>query len=115
MWMMALLVAASTQEVRHPNLLLDREEIEQTKVKVREHPWAAQLLERVKSKAEKDGEPLEAAIAYVLTGDAKYSLRRPPAPPFRRAKPDAPLRENRRQGRTGVGTLELVGGDRLGL
>ena len=73
MWMLALLIAASTQEVQHPNLLLNREEIEQTKVKVREHPWAAQLLERVKSKAEKDGEPLEAAIAYVLTGDAKYS------------------------------------------
>lgn len=73
MWMMALLIAASTQEVRHPNLLLNREEIEQTKVKVREHPWATQLLERVKSKAEKDGEPLEAAIAYVLTGDAKYA------------------------------------------
>jgi hypothetical protein len=73
MWMIALLVAASAQEARHPNLLLTREEIEQVKVKVREHPWAARLLEQVTSKAEKDGAALEAALAYALTGDAKYS------------------------------------------
>ena len=58
--------------VRHPNLLLSPEEIEQVKLKVKEHPWAARLLERVIEKAERDGAALEAALAYALTGDAKY-------------------------------------------
>jgi hypothetical protein len=71
-------IAAAEQEskspaVRHPNLLLTRDEIEQVKVKVRENAWAARLLERVKTKAEKDGAPLEAALAYVLTGESKYA------------------------------------------
>lgn len=59
--------------VRHPNLLLNRDEIEQVKAKVREHAWAARLLERVKEKAQKDGGGLEAALAYALTGEDKYA------------------------------------------
>src|SRR5687767_6911761 len=61
--------------VRHPNLLLNKEEIEQVKAKVREHAWAARLLDRVKEKVEKEGSGayLESAIAYVLTGDKKYA------------------------------------------
>lgn len=58
---------------RHPNLLLNRDEIEQVKAKVREHAWAARLLDRVKEKAEKDGSTLDAAIAFVLTGEKKYA------------------------------------------
>src|SRR6476620_7768105 len=58
--------------VRHPNLLLSREEIEQVKVKVKEHPWAARLLERVEEKAEKENAALEWALAYALTGEARY-------------------------------------------
>src|SRR5262249_4629680 len=59
--------------VRHPNLLLDQKEIEQVKLKIREHAWAARLLDRVKHKAEKDGAALEAALAYALTRDPKYA------------------------------------------
>src|SRR5262249_32186293 len=59
--------------VRHPNLLLNPKEIEQIKLKIKEHSWAAQLLDRVKDKAEKDGAALEAALAYALTGDPKYA------------------------------------------
>ena len=55
--------------VRHPNLLLNLEEIEQIKLKIKEHAWAARLLDRVKDKAEKDGAALEAALAHALTGD----------------------------------------------
>src|SRR5687768_7318590 len=74
--------AAANQEprregaaVRHPNLLLNTDEIEQVKAKVREHAWAARLLDRVKEKVEKDGSSayLESAIAYVLTGEKKYA------------------------------------------
>jgi hypothetical protein len=72
--------AASAQDaerksvaVRHPNLLLNRQEIEQVKVKVQEHDWAARLLDRVKAKADKDGSVLETALAYALTGEAKYA------------------------------------------
>jgi hypothetical protein len=60
-------------EVRHPNLLLDQQEIEQIKVKVREHAWAARLLDRVRAKAEQDGAVLETALAYALTGEARYA------------------------------------------
>ena len=59
--------------VRHPNLLLNLKEIEQIKLKIKEHAWAARLLDRVKNKAEKDGAALEAALAYALTGDPKYA------------------------------------------
>src|SRR6266496_2800824 len=61
--------------VRHPNLLLNQTEIDQIKLKVRDHPWAARLLDRVKAKAEKDGPAVEAALAYVLTGQTNYARR----------------------------------------
>jgi hypothetical protein len=38
--------------VKHPNLLLNREEIEQVKIKIQEHEWAARLLERIKEMAD---------------------------------------------------------------
>jgi hypothetical protein len=72
--------AAAAQEaerkgvaVRHPNLLLNPKEIEQIKLKIKEHAWAAKLLDRVKDQAEKDGAALEAALAYALTCDPKYA------------------------------------------
>lgn len=58
--------------VSHPNLLLNAAEIEQVRDKVREHGWAAQLLERVRTKADKENAVLEAALAHVLTGEAGY-------------------------------------------
>jgi hypothetical protein len=59
--------------VKHPNLLLNKEEIDQVKLKIKEHPWAARLLDRVKEKAEKDGAVLDSAIAFALTGEKKYA------------------------------------------
>jgi len=59
--------------VTHPNLLLNQKEIEQIKLKIKEQAWAARLLERVKVKAEKEEAALEAGLAYVLTGEAKYA------------------------------------------
>jgi hypothetical protein len=63
---------AERKAVRHPNLLLNQQEIDQIKLKVRDHPWAARLLNRVKAKAEKDDAILETALAYALTGGSKY-------------------------------------------
>jgi hypothetical protein len=60
--------------VQHPNLLLSPTEIEGLKRKVQENAWAGHLLDRVKAKAEKDGAPLESALAYTLTGEARYAL-----------------------------------------
>ena len=59
--------------VHHPNLLLNKKEIEQIKLKVQEQPWAARLLDRVKEKAQKDGAVLETALAYVLTRQTNYA------------------------------------------
>jgi hypothetical protein len=76
----ALAVPSPAQEasqkpvaVSHPNLLLNPNEIEQVKLKIKTHPWAARLLERVKAKAEKEEAALEAALAYTLTGEVKYA------------------------------------------
>src|SRR5262249_38507863 len=62
-----------TAGVTHPNLLLNANEIEQVKLKIKAHPWAARLLERVKAKAQKEEATLEAALAYALTDEAKYA------------------------------------------
>jgi hypothetical protein len=67
--------AQDRNAARHPNLLLNKAEIEQVKVKVRENAWAARLLDRVKAKADKDDAALETALVYALTGDAKYAER----------------------------------------
>ena len=67
-----VIAAAPDVTVKHPNLLLNQAEIDQIKLKVCDHPWAARLLNRVKAKAEKDGAVLETALAYALTGESKY-------------------------------------------
>src|SRR5437870_1208 len=59
--------------VHHPNLLLSPAAIEGVKLKVKELPWAARLLERVKAKAQNDGAVIEAAIAWTLTGEEKFA------------------------------------------
>jgi hypothetical protein len=69
--------AAGHHPVKHPNLLLNAEEIEHVKLKVREHPWAAELLGRLRALADDDNhtsrEPRDAAVAYALTGERKYA------------------------------------------
>jgi hypothetical protein len=68
--------AAAEAAVKHPNLLLNREEIEQVKEKIKRHEWAARLFERVKELANDQGRtgriPREAALVYALTGDRRY-------------------------------------------
>ncbi len=71
--------AVRGQEVaaKHPNLLLNRAEIEQVKAKIEHHDWAARLFERVKSLADDPSHtnriPREAALVYALTGDRRYA------------------------------------------
>src|SRR5579883_2445938 len=71
--------AAEPPKVRHPNLLLNRKEIEQVKAKIRREPWAAKLLERAKALADDnrhtEREPRDAAVVYALTGDKRYAER----------------------------------------
>ena len=67
-------VAEERPPVRHPNLMLNREEIEQIKEKTQKHEWAAKLFEQLKDIADNGPgyRPRESALAYVLTGDARY-------------------------------------------
>src|SRR5438270_4629833 len=71
--------AAGEGRVRHPNLLLNRDEIEQVKAKVQREAWAAQLLERLKALADdnrhSERELRDAAVDYALTGDNSYAER----------------------------------------
>src|SRR4051794_29862734 len=73
----AVAAEPSPAPARHPNLLLNRDEIEQVKAKVMREPWAAKLLERLKALADDDHrtdrEPRDAAVAYALTGDRRYA------------------------------------------
>ena len=63
----AALPAAEAPAVRHPNLLLNRQEIKQIRAKVRQHEWAARLLDRVKEMAKDSGRNVrETALAYVV-------------------------------------------------
>jgi hypothetical protein len=71
----ATAAAAEAPPVRHPNLLLNREEIEEVKAKIRQHPWAARLLERTREMAKEGRNVREAALAYVLTGERGYADR----------------------------------------
>jgi hypothetical protein len=66
--------AAEAPAARHPNLLLNSQEIEQVKAKVRQHEWAARLLDRVKELAKNTGQNIrETALAYALTGERAYA------------------------------------------
>jgi len=70
--------AAPGPRVRHPNLLLNRDEIEQLKGKIRAQPWAADLFERVKAMAEEmvtkgARNEREVALCYALTGEKRYA------------------------------------------
>jgi hypothetical protein len=68
--------AAEPVAVKHPNLLLDGDEIKQVKQKIKDHDWAAKLFDRVKALADEPGRtgrnPREAALVYALTGEVRY-------------------------------------------
>jgi hypothetical protein len=70
--------AAASPGVRHPNLLLNRDEIDQIKGKIRAQRWAADLFERVRAMAEElvtrgAQNEREAALCYALTGEKRYA------------------------------------------
>jgi hypothetical protein len=68
---------AEPPRVKHPNLLLNADEIEQVKQKIKDHDWAARLFERVRALADEPGRttrlPREAALVYALTGEKRYA------------------------------------------
>src|SRR5690242_17770359 len=63
--------------VRHPNLFLNRAEIDQVKAKIKRYAWAAKLFDQVKALADDrsrtNRNPREAALVYVLTGERRYA------------------------------------------
>jgi hypothetical protein len=70
--------ATARANVRHPNLLLNRSEIDEVKGKIRAQPWAAALFQRVKAMADEmltkgTRNEREAALCYALTGDKRYA------------------------------------------
>ena len=69
------LPCALAAPVSHPNLLLNRDEIEQVKAKIAKYPWAASGLEKTREQALKESSYLNAAIYYVFTGDKTFADR----------------------------------------
>lgn len=72
-------VSVSAEPAKHPNLLLDRGEIERVKAKIARYPWAAAALAKTKEHA-LDGPPHEngficAALYYAFTGDRSFADR----------------------------------------
>jgi hypothetical protein len=71
-------LAQPLPKVKHPNLLLNREESVQIKAKIHRYPWAVALLEHLKAMfkdrvvAHMRG-GLHSAIAYVLTDGKRYA------------------------------------------
>src|SRR5438874_444559 len=68
---------AARATVRHPNLLLNRDEIDEVKRKIATQPWAAALLEKLKHEAEGRGGSSDgvrnSALLYALTGEKRYA------------------------------------------
>jgi hypothetical protein len=69
------LPCALAAPVSHPNLLLNRDEIEQVKAKIAKYPWAAAGLEKTREQALKESSYLNAALYYVFTGDKTFADR----------------------------------------
>src|SRR5262245_37111282 len=72
------LPAAAKPPVKHPNLLLNREEIEEVKKKIKTQPSGSELFDNVKAMADSKSRivpdnPRVAALAYALTGDKRYA------------------------------------------
>jgi len=69
--------ALGAPPVKHPNLLLDRQEIQQVQEKIRKHPWAADLLKRIRQDEAvfSRGSLHMAALVYALTGERSFADR----------------------------------------
>ena len=114
--------AAAAQEagrksvaVRHPNLLLNRRRSSRSSSRSASTPGPRGSSTASRRKRKRTARWSRTALAYALTGEAEVRAQRARAPPAGRARPDAPLREARRQGRARVGAVELVGRHRVGL
>ena len=73
---------AGRGQVKHPNLLFNRQELADMKAKIDKYPWARQTFDRIKADAAADADggsqyriPTRVATAmmYALTGDEKYA------------------------------------------
>lgn len=82
-FLLALAPALASAQVKHPNLLLNRQEIADMKAKIDRYPWARQVFERIKADAEADAvnphhnlpTRVAPAMMYALTGEEKYAKR----------------------------------------
>ena len=73
----APLGAGQPAPVKHPNLLLNREEIDQIRRKIKTEPWAAKQFEGLKTRGQYEAVTRDAAILYVLTGGPTLRQRSP--------------------------------------
>ncbi len=69
-----VLAAKPAAPVTHPNLFLNRAEIEQVKAKIAKYPWAAAALAKTKKDALTDN-ALQQALYYTFTGDTSFADR----------------------------------------
>ncbi len=69
-------------QVKHPNLLFNRQDLAEMKAKIDKYPWARQTFERIKADAVLDADGgnqwriptrVAPAMMYALTGDQKYA------------------------------------------
>ena len=72
-------VAFAAPPVKHPNLLLNRDEIQQVKAKIAKYPWAAAALEKTKQHAlhgpAHENACVTQALYYAFTGDKSFADR----------------------------------------
>src|SRR5215510_7081360 len=73
-------LATLAAPVTHPNLFLNRAEIEQVKAKIAKYPWAAAALAKTKEGAEKSNafggnRILDQALYAAFTGDTSFADR----------------------------------------
>ena len=101
-------VAVAAPPVKHPNLLLNADEIKQVKAKIAKYPWAAAALEKTKEHA-LNGPPHEnsfvnQALYYTFTGDTRESrsnrgCRSPPTGSSSRTRPTGRVCSSSRRAR----------------
>nr|MBC8869815.1 alginate lyase family protein [Planctomycetota bacterium] len=82
-YLVVLASGAAAAEVRHPNLLFNRQELADLKAKIEKYPWARQTFERIRADAEADSSnphhnvptKVATALMYALTGEEPYAKR----------------------------------------
>jgi len=76
---LSVAAAVAASPAKHPNLLLNRDEIAQVKAKIAKYPWATVALEKTKQHALNgpvhENAGVNQALYYVLTGDKSFADR----------------------------------------